>query len=353
MLKKIALGGLLTLSAGLASGLPHPFENERFSYQGHVFFNVSDSALAGERYLLNQQLSNVKLESDLALWEQSGVKGLLIYNTLPTPVTPQLYFEQLYVGLHEPSMASFYFEAGRKWLPFGRYKNDLIYKPLTKAMGQTNEDALVMTYDNRFYGSVSLYAPHSHIRSSPLDYYYGVNTGWHEDEYDMGLSYLYSLAESQLFQYNKGFGGYLFTPINSHVPGGAAYVNWHDQRYSIYLTFISALRRFNLNELAYQNKGASPRAISVQSSYAFQWRAMQAKATVFYDQSVQALALQLPEKRVGIGLSVYPRPYLTLQLQYFKDINYPQAVVASGLNRQVRGYQGNRDTFALQAIVNF
>ncbi|KTD46988.1 coiled-coil protein [Legionella rubrilucens] len=353
MLKKIALGGLFILSASSDAALPHPFQNERFAYQGHVFFNVSDSALAGERYLLNQQLSNVKLESDWAFSEKSQIKGLLIYNTLPTPVTPELYFEQLYLDLHEPALARFYFNAGRKWLPFGSYKNDLIYKPLTKAMGQTNEDTIIMAFDNRFYGSVSLFSPHSRVRSSRLDYYYNLNTGWHNDDYDVGFSYLYSFAESQLFQYNKGFGGYLFSTINSHVPAGAAYVNWHYRSYSTYLTFISALRPFESNELAYQNKGAVPKALSVQGGYEFQVRAVQAKASVFYDQSFEALALQLPEKRAGIGLALFPKPYLTLQLQYFKDINYKQSVMASGLNRPVRGYRGNRDTFALQAIVNF
>ncbi|QRN03058.1 LbtU family siderophore porin [Legionella sp. MW5194] len=351
-MKKPALGGLFILSSSVAA-LPHPFENERFSYQGHVFFNVSDSAMAGERYLLNQQLSNVKLESDWAFREKSQIKGLLIYNTLPTPVTPELYFEQLYLGLHEPAMAWFYVDAGRKWLPFGNYKNDLIYKPLTKAMGQTNEDTLVMAFDNRVYGSVSLFSPHSRVRSSTLDYYYNLNTGWHNEYYDVGFSYLYSFAESQLFQYNKGFGGYLFSTINSHVPGGAAYVNWHYRGYSTYLTFVSALRRFDSNELAYQNQGAAPKALSVQSGYAFQVRTVPVKASVFYDQSFQALALQLPEKRAGVGLALFPKPYLTLQLQYFKDLNYKQSVMASGLERQVKGYRGNRDTFALQAIVNF
>lgn len=42
---------------------------------------------------------------------------------------------------------------------------------------------------------------------------------------DAGVSYLYSLAESQLFQYNKGFGGLLSQSLKTRVPGFATYFN--------------------------------------------------------------------------------------------------------------------------------
>ena len=53
-------------------------KTKRFSYEGHLFFNATNSAVRGEKYLLNQQLSNVKLGSELLLNDWSKMKGLLI-----------------------------------------------------------------------------------------------------------------------------------------------------------------------------------------------------------------------------------------------------------------------------------
>lgn len=58
------------------------FKNEKLTYDGHLFFNAANSAIQGEKYLLNQQLSNIKMGSELQVTDWNKMKGLLIYNTL-------------------------------------------------------------------------------------------------------------------------------------------------------------------------------------------------------------------------------------------------------------------------------
>ncbi|VEG90855.1 LbtU family siderophore porin [Legionella spiritensis] len=330
-----------------------PRISDKLSYQGHVFFNVTDSAPVGESYLLNQQLSSVKLESEYQPGKWSRLKGLLIYNTTPTPITPTFFLEQLYAGVKRPELPKWYLEVGRKWLAFGSYRNDLIYKPLTKALGQTNEQIIVIGYDSLVYANAGIFYPHSRIQSSSLPVYYNLNGGFHKKHYDVGISYIYSLADSQLFQYNKGFGGFLSGSVTSHVPGMAAYANLKYRRFNTYITYVSAIKRFKVSEVSYQNAGALPHVFSVQTGYEIPLKNTLVKVIGFYDQSFQALALQLPQKRAGLGLSWYPSSRVTLQFQYFKDYNYSQFVQAGGLNRTITGNATPRNTFALQAIVNF
>ncbi|HEL8629160.1 TPA: siderophore legiobactin import outer membrane protein LbtU, partial [Legionella pneumophila] len=242
------------------------FKNEKLTYDGHLFFNAANSAIQGEKYLLNQQLSNIKMGSELQVTDWNKMKGLLIYNTLPTPVAPQFYFEQFYDELQiEPS--NIFLAFGKKWLTFGNYKSDLIYKPLTKALGQTNEVTAIIGYDSLYYANASFFKPYSRINTSSLPLYYNLNTGVHNQSMDAGVSYLYSLAESQLFQYNKGFGGLLSQSLKTRVPGFATYFNLKYKKTSTYLTYVTAITPFALEDMSYNNRRASPKALSIQNSY--------------------------------------------------------------------------------------
>jgi hypothetical protein len=338
--------------ASFATGDYKIFENKRFHYDGHVFFNVTNSATQGEKYLLNQQLSNVKLGTQLQVTDTNTLRGLLIYNTFPTPVTPTLFFDQLYDEYQKESPGLF-FEAGKKWLNFGSYKNDLIYKPLTKALGQTNQIAVIAGYDSLYYANLSLFDPYSRIKPSSLPFYYNLNVGMHSKTYDLGGSFIRSLAESQMSQYNKGFGGFLFRPIHSDVPGFAAYLNINHNKLSTYLSYVAAIHSFLPEEMSYNAKGASPKAFSLQSGYELSFRNIPYKILAFYDYSFESLALRLPQERIGVGLSAYPVRYLSVQFQYFKDYGYPDDAIASGLNRPVFGDCSKVNNFALQAILNF
>ncbi|MFO3150648.1 siderophore legiobactin import outer membrane protein LbtU, partial [Legionella pneumophila serogroup 1] len=166
---RIILGILMLNVTGLAfaDAGDSLFKNEKLTYDGHLFFNAANSAIQGEKYLLNQQLSNIKMGSELQVTDWNKMKGLLIYNTLPTPVAPQFYFEQFYDELQIES-SNIFFAFGKKWLTFGNYKSDLIYKPLTKALGQTNEVAAIIGYDSLYYANASFFKPYSRISTSSL-----------------------------------------------------------------------------------------------------------------------------------------------------------------------------------------
>ncbi|MBX3709718.1 MAG: LbtU family siderophore porin [Gammaproteobacteria bacterium] len=333
--------------------LQTPSIKKNFSYDGHIFFNATKSGVQGERYLLNEQLSNIKLTTDWQLTSWLKWHGLLIYNTLPTPITPSLYFEQAYFNLTPSQWPNRFISLGKKWLPFGSYKNDLIYKPFTKALGQTNAMAIELGYDNFYYTNVTLYHPHTIMYSSSLPAYYNLNAGLHDQFYDIGVSYLYSIADSQLFQYNKGFGGFLGQSIKSHVPGSAIYANFKYRQFNTYLTYISAMHPFYAEEISYQNKGARPAAFSIQSGYEFTVRNLPLKIIGFYDDSYEALALKLPKKRTGVGLNIYPNKCLDIQFQFFKDYNYASNIIAKGLNKSILGNSNVTNTFALQLVLNF
>ncbi|HHT9995392.1 TPA: siderophore legiobactin import outer membrane protein LbtU [Legionella pneumophila] len=350
----IILGILMLNVTGLAfaDAGDSLFKNEKLTYDGHLFFNATNSAIQGEKYLLNQQLSNIKMGSELQVTDWNKMKGLLIYNTLPTLVAPQLYFEQFYDELQVES-SNIFFAFGKKWLTFGNYKSDLIYKPLTKALGQTNEVAAIIGYDSLYYANASFFKPYSRISTSSLPLYYNLNTGVHNQSMDAGVSYLYSLAESQLFQYNKGFGGLLSQSLKTRVPGFATYFNLKYKKTSTYLTYVTAIVPFALEDMSYNNRRASPKALSIQNSYDVNIKKFSFKIIGFYDYTFQALALGIPKQRLGLGLSATPFPYLGIQFQYSRDYSYGNNAIASGINHFVNGRNTKMNNLALQTILNF
>ena len=212
-----------------------------------------------------------------------------------------------------------------------------------------------MVYNDKYYANISLFQPRSRIQSSSVPLYFTLNTGLREGrDYDVGVSYLYSIADSNLFQYNKGFGGFLYHSIHSHVPGFSAYTNLKYKKFTTYITYVSALTTFDTNELSYQGHAARPMAVSMQSGYEMLLvKNIPARAIIFYDTSFQALALRLPKERIGIGLDIYPSRYADIQLQLSRDYNYASGVVASGLNTRVTGNSSRTSTLALQLILNF
>lgn len=322
-----------------------------FEYRGQIFFNVTDTNTQGESYLLNQQFSNIKLTTDYQLNDTINFHGLFIYNHFPTPIISRFYIEQAYFTLTKH--AAWKTQIGKKWVPFGNYKNALIYKPLTKALGQTNDEMITFGYGDIYYANFTLFYPRSKIKSSSLPAYYNLNLGLKNKTYDVGASYIYSIADSQLLQYNKGFGGFVNKDISSQVPGIAAYVNLQYKNFNTYATIVSAIHAFHSYEMSYQNRGAKPKAISLQSVYSFQIKGISFQGIVFGDYTHEALALRLPEKRIGIGLNMFPHKYLDIQFQYFKDYLYAKNTQGAGLGNSVKGNGNMNNTFALQFVVNF
>ena len=318
--------------------------------KGFIYLNATESASQGEKYLLNQQLSSVQWGVDWTPTTTTKVHSLFVYNPWPTPIYPTFYFEELYAEFKKLPYG--YIDIGRKWVPFGNYRNDLIYKPLTKALGQINEEAIQIGYANTFYGSLAFFKPHTEINTQNIPISYTLNLGMQQESYEVGVSYLSSIAETQLFRYNKGFDGFLGATIESQVPGFASYWNWKYKKINANLTYVTAVTYFEKGDLSYNQQGAQPSAVSLQSGYEFDTGFCPAKIIGFYDHSFQSLALKLPEERAGIGLNLFPVKYVDVQFQFYKEYSYPENAKSSGLNTEVNGSGDISNTAALQVVLH-
>jgi hypothetical protein len=281
--------------------------------------------------------------------QRSKLYAMFVYNPWPTPIYPSYYFDELYNQFQWDE--SWYTKLGRQWIPFGSYRSDLIYKTFTKALGQTNEDALLINYNkNHFYTNVSVFRPHTNIKSSLLPISYNINVATINNSYDVGFSYIHSIAETQLFRYNKGFGGFMNEKIKSHVPGISNYINYNYKKTNLYLTYVSALKKFHRHDLSFNHEGAKPATFSAQAGYQFNIKNIPAKLISFYDISFQSLGLQIPKKRVGVGLNLFPVKYVDIGFQCFKDYAYPNNSVATGLNNEVKSTARIYNTIAIQVL---
>ncbi|HEL8422309.1 TPA: siderophore legiobactin import outer membrane protein LbtU, partial [Legionella pneumophila] len=120
-----------------------------------------------------------------------------------------------------------------------------------------------------------------------------------------------------------------------------------------YLTYVTAITPFALEDMSYNNRRASPKALSIQNSYDVNIKKFSFKITGFYDYTFQALALGIPKQRLRLGLSATPFPYLGIQFQYSRDYSYGNTAIASGINHFVNGRNTKMNNLALQTILNF
>jgi len=325
-----------------------------FSYNGVTYLNVTHSGLHGEKYLLNKQLSTVQISLDLRPVPWGKFHSLFIYNRTPTPVAPTLYFDEAYFEFSTTATSTLV--VGKKWLGFSANKTDLIYKPLTKALGQTNETVVGGSFAlDKVYSQLTFFQPHSKM-TSILPLQYSFNLGVKDDSSlvsDVGIGYISSIADSSLLQYNSGFGGFLNHRLQNQIGGIALYANLKYKPFSSYLSATSAERNFSKQDLSYQNHGAQPSALSIQSSYDFKVKHTPLKFIIFYEESFQALALLLPKRRAGTGLNIYVHKNVDFQFQIFKDYSYADNIQATGLTKKVTGSSTIRTTGAFQLVFRF
>ncbi|MBF0426513.1 MAG: LbtU family siderophore porin [Magnetococcales bacterium] len=238
--------------------------------------------------------------------------------------------------------------AGRMIAPLSTYTSNLIDDPLTLTLARSKETVGQVGFEsNGFYGSGWIFNGDVNRTGQPdTASQGGGNLGYKlEDKgrdlkVDVGLGYTNSLDDSGTLSAIPT----VLAGVKNHIGavGAHATVNWNN--FAFIGEYVAATDTFQTGELAYNGRGARPKAWNAELGYTYTLLKKDTTFSVAYQGTREALAAALPEKRYLAGITIGIFDHTNLQFQYYRDKDYSIAV--GGTNRSV-------DVGKTQLVVDF
>jgi hypothetical protein len=227
-------------------------------------------------------------------------------------------------------LGAFFFKAGQFYVPFGTFQSHMISDPLTLALGETRESAVVVTYDNGFILSGYLFngALTKPGGENKVDNF-GVSIGfvYRSDAWmlDIGGGYINNLGESDTL--DQVITTNLDGNEVDYVPGFMGYLALQWGTFQIIGELIAADGEFNTGEVQ-TSKRSKPSATNVELGYTF---SSGLNIAVGFQNTVDLAGLNgFPESRALLGLSYRINQGTTVAFEYASDSDYSQADGGSG-----------------------
>lgn len=228
--------------------------------------------------------------------------------------------------------------AGQQGLPFGVFKTNMISDPMTKELGDTSGVSVVAEIDAGL-ATVSLFgfdgANEPHGKSRIESYGAAASHSLEQGGFavDLGVSWINDIGESggQPDLIADGLGG-----LNANndedeendvfysdtVAGFGASIVVGVADITVIAEYVTATENFQPSESAFREAGAEPSAMGFEVAYGFDLAGSDATLALGYQETDQAVALELPRERVLGALSVGIMENVTLALEWARDDDY-------------------------------
>lgn len=227
-----------------------------------------------------------------------------------------------------------YTQVGKWAVPFGNYDTAMSTDPITKTIGETKENAvLVGVTAEGFTAEGFIYNGDTQQsgEGNNIDQY-GLNIGYAGDidglEVSAAVGYINNIADSD------GINDKITnaTTLDSYV--GAMSLNGSVSMSGVTFSagYVKATDAFKSGELAFNSKGAQPKAWNTELAYATEIMGKETTFAATYQGSDEALALELPEQRLGAAVTVGVYTNTALTLEYLYDEDYSTTEGGTGKN---------------------
>ena len=278
-------------------------------------------------------LATVELGFDAEINDWVNAHVLLLYEEDDT----ELDVDEGTITVGNPEVCPGYVTAGKMYVPFGNYETYMVSDPLTLEIGETNESAVLVGVDaSGFYASV--YAFNGDVNeiedgSDDKIASYGGNVGYGFEndtmDGDIGAGYISNIADSDLMQ------DVVPEEIEDQVPGYAVHAVLNIGPLGIIGEYVGAAEGFEADELPFGTGGAQPTAWQLEAGYTFELGGKEAVLAVGYQETGEALALELPETRLmgAFGIEIYDNT--TLSFEYAHDEDYDESDGGTGNDADV------------------
>ena len=264
-----------------------------------------------------------------------------------------LFVNKAFVTAGDLDQFPMYVTMGQAYPPFGLYSTSMVSAPLTQLLARTKARYIQLGYANpngqglngavyAFRGNSATVVPSNRINQT------GVNVGYKysQDNFkvSVGGGVISNIADSDGMQATGGsattvLGMPAFTGFGSstkneqlvhQIPAADLHAELGYGSFGLLGEYIASTRAFDTLDMMFNGHGAKPQALHLEGTYNFHVFPVPASLSIGYQQTMQSLALLLPERRyiAAINTSLFRSTIQTLEFRH--DINYSLPSIASG-----------------------
>lgn len=269
--------------------------------------------------------------------------GVVGGSTVTRTDNSRIFLNKAWITLGNLNVSPFYATIGQRFL-FGQSTSFMISSPLTMLLTRIKARALSLGYqhagDNGVYGTVYTFKGDSTTGNTNINQF-GGTLGYqfknNSFSSDIGVDYVSNIADSQGLQ-NTGnpgvFGGFgassQFERLVNRVPAIAAHGRATIGSFFLVGEYTGAVKTFDQANLTFNGQGARPQAINVEGAYLFKAFDKPANFVLGYGQTRDALALNLPERRLISAFNISIWKDTIASLEFHRDTNYSTTDFATG-----------------------
>ncbi|MCG8427907.1 MAG: LbtU family siderophore porin [Chromatiales bacterium] len=249
--------------------------------------------------------------------------------------------DEAFVTFGNADVSPFSFTAGRIVAPFGVFETHMVSDPFTLDLGETKETAALVGYESNGINAAA-YAFNGDLDHSDnhIDNF-GLSVGYGNDDFNVGLDYISDIGDSDVLADVVDEAAY-----SDRVGGVAVHAQYSAGPISVIGEYVTAVDDFEVGALEFDGEGARPAAFNIEAGYTMEQGVAGRETTVAvgYQQTKEALAIELPEKRVSVAASVAVNDNATIAVEWAHDTDYDQSEGGTG---------ENADTVTAQLAVEF
>ena len=233
--------------------------------------------------------------------------------------------DEAIVTLGDPEAFPAYLQAGKWVMPFGGFDTQMSTDPLTKNLGETKEAAVLVGVAQGGFNAEGFVFNGDSQRSGRGNHIdqFGLSAAFETETDDttvrVGAGYVNNIADSDGLSDGLGAGAGM---LANYVGGAAVHGAVGHGGFMVYGGYMTALRSFQAGELAFRGRGARPAAWNLEAAFTTQ---ILGRETVFagtVQGTEEAVALGLPERRVGGAVTVGVLENTSVTVEYLHDTDY-------------------------------
>ena len=231
---------------------------------------------------------------------------------------------------------------GRNYVPFGAFDTHLINDTLILELAETLETTAMLSAGYKaLSASVYIFDGNSDDNNTLEDF--GISLSFSPSErLTLGIHFINDLGESD----NLDIPG--SQEINAYIINAA--INIAGVTFLIEsLTADSFETELGLFNPSNTDLGA----LQLEAATSFNINGAEITTAIAYQESKEALALELPKERISLGISFNPMPNTTLSIEYTHDTDYGVNDRFSGSGPTITGTGATADALILQISAEF
>ena len=248
------------------------------------------------------------------------------------------------------------FSGGQYFVPFGTFETNFISDPMTLELGETRESALQFGFEsNGLHGALFAFNGDNDEDGDDRLESFGAALGFSAEREDsafaVNLSYISDIGDSDALQdviaegLAAGPDGEIEdddstaqvdetedndADYDSQVSGWSASAMLRLGNLSFLGEYLGASEDFEAHEVGFGDGGAEPTSFMLEAAYDFDFAGRPATFAVGYQETDEAVALELPEERFMLGFSVEMMDGVALGIEGAFDDDYSEADGGTG-----------------------